>query len=87
MEFLVSPYLFSMEGVEHLSKMEHLKYLFINVAEGDTDDVLQILVHSAGKVPHLQKFDFDDMLRSNSKFIQLYGQNYPDKKLHINMVR
>jgi hypothetical protein len=88
MEFYITPEFFSMAGVESLAKMTHLKYLYMNVAEEAGPDVTgaaELLVHSAGRIPNLVKFDFDYMLKS-WEFIKLYGDTYPNKNLTIRQL-
>jgi hypothetical protein len=78
-----------MDGIEnHLSKLEHLKFLNINVADDkNMAEVANLIVHSAGKVPNLQSFDFDDFLDSSTIFVKQYAELYPTKKLQVKDMR
>lgn len=88
MEFVVCFRDFTQSSVESLAKMKHLKYLFINVAEGKAamksgkTEEAELLVHAAGRVPNLVKVDFD-FKRGGWEFIKAYGQHYPEKNLII----
>jgi hypothetical protein len=81
------------KGVEYLIKLTHLVQLKIKIYRGKKRRAKSkgvfILVHSAGKLPRLQEFDpsGDKEALNFPKFIKLYGQLYPDKKLKIVCMR
>jgi len=79
----------TMEGVECVSRMQHLKSLFINQALGlNSPDVFpEVLVHLAGKAPCLVNYNFFTVCRSDHGFIALYEEHYRNKKLTVQQIR
>lgn len=92
MEFQIRPDEFTMVGVESLSKMEHLQYLYMymSVYYSVYPQIsgVELLVHAAGRVPNLVEFDFYTELPCLAKqdtghFDELYGELYPNKNITI----
>ena len=81
-------YTFTQTSVDSLATMKQLKYLYIKVDEGsEINDEAKMLVHIAGRVPNLVKVDFDFNKGESWRFVELYGQVYPDKDLLICQLR
>jgi hypothetical protein len=79
---------FTQTGVESLAKMKQLKFLYINVdAENRPNGEIQLLVDIAGRVPNLKKIDFEFDQTKSWKFVQLYGQLYPNKNILIHQLK
>jgi hypothetical protein len=87
MEFQMSS-TFTQTSVDSLATMKQLKYMYIKVDEGPyINDEATMLVHIAGRVPNLVKVDFDFNKGESWRFVELYGQVYPDKDLLICQLR
>jgi hypothetical protein len=94
MEIIVDLEFYTLDGVnQHLSQLEHLKKLHIEV---DSDcktnplnktEMINLMVHSAGKVPNLQSFSYARLGDFPSDFVKAYAELYPHKKLTLNGVR
>jgi hypothetical protein len=79
---------FTMAGVECLAKMQQLKYIYIKVDEGNGPvGETKLLVHIAGRVPNLKKIEFEFDTIRNWKFVELYGDLYPDKNLLVRHLK
>jgi hypothetical protein len=79
---------FTVEGVESLVKMKQLKYIYFQADNYEVPTSSTILfVDIAGRVPKLNKFDFESYMTKDMEFVQMYGQLYPDKNLLMHHLR
>ncbi|CAB3365938.1 Hypothetical predicted protein [Cloeon dipterum] len=83
---------FTLEGVSYLSQMKNLKHLDLSIAKEDEDIEFdtEILVQCAGSIPSLQSFQFSDSIFGPSRsirFLELFAQQYPLKKLTVPHLR
>ncbi|XP_065351093.1 uncharacterized protein LOC135946700 [Cloeon dipterum] len=83
---------FTSEGVLYLSQMKNLKHLNLSIAKEDEDIEFdsEILVQCAGSIPSLQSFQFSDSIYGPSRsirFLELFAQQYPLKKLTVPHLR
>jgi hypothetical protein len=87
------------EEISRLSRMQYLKYLYIEVHEElrdlpffetelEDEDDCHVAVKAAGEIRNLEKFDFIYERETrpdfcNNFFVSSYGQQYPNKHLTI----
>jgi hypothetical protein len=81
-----------MKGVKELSKMRNLWRLNLRFERSDVDvnDALDLVVHAAGKVPNLKKFEFEIIPAGqdiDEAFVVKFGVLYKEKELCLCKIR
>jgi hypothetical protein len=81
-----------MKGVKELSKMKNLWRLHMKFERNGVDEkvALTLVVHAAGKVPNLKKFEYE-MERSSpgidEDFVIQFGSLYKNKEICLSKLR
>lgn len=79
-----------MKGVNELSKMQNLQLMHIKFERHgrDENEALALIVHAAGRVPNLKKFDYELTRQSvTDEFVVKFGLMYKEKKLMLCNLR
>ncbi|XP_059469568.1 uncharacterized protein LOC132193149 [Neocloeon triangulifer] len=78
------------KSVEHFSKMQHLQHLAIQPGTREKSVDTKLLVMCVGSVPKLKTFklhNFGYDENEGDRFITLYGELFPKKKITIDFIR